>query len=59
MHEHNSIGRLADSESFENGQKGTRTLFTVKFGALTAWLRDVTAIVLMWKAIAYLSRVAG
>ena len=59
MHTHNPIGRLADSESFENGQKGSHTLFTIKFGALTAWFRDVTAIVLMWKAIAYLSRLAG
>ena len=32
-------------------------LFTIKFGALTSWLKDVSIIVLAWKAISYLSSI--
>lgn len=48
-------------ERLKNGQpilqqfgNGRRTLFTIKFGALTSWIRDIFTIILLWKLIATL-----
>lgn len=37
----------------------SRTLLTIKIGSLTSWVRDVFAIVLMWKIISILPKVAS
>lgn len=49
-------------ERLKNGQPILRqfepnvrkTLFTIKFGALTSWFRDILTIILLWKLIAAL-----
>ena len=49
-------------ERLKNGQpilrqfdpNGRKTLFTIKFGALTSWIRDIFTIILLWKLIAAL-----
>jgi hypothetical protein len=45
-----------DRSPFENAvsqpsSNQRRTLFTIKVGAITQWVRDILAIILMWKLI--------
>lgn len=42
----NSIQPSADRTSSQR-----KTLFTIKVGAITQWVRDILAIILMWKLI--------
>lgn len=38
----------------EQERDGRKHLFTIQFGALTAWIRDISLIVLIWKIIGIL-----
>lgn len=34
-----------------NQMENRRTLFTIQFGAITRWIKDISIIVLVWKII--------
>ena len=37
--------------STDSGSSNRRTLFTIKVGAITQWVRDLLAVIVLWKLI--------